>query len=126
MRSLVLALLVILVPAGARAADCLRTLDEAKYVVDRGKVDLAVPGEQFYNDLKGCNPTLAASITEYIRYTIHDQEAQAFARNTVYVRLAYGVAWSIVALAAVLIYLRQRKLEQTIGDLEDRLRKATK
>jgi hypothetical protein len=126
MRSLAFALVLLLVPAPAEAADCLKTLDEAKYVVDRAKVDLAVPGEQFYEDLKACNPTLAASITEYIRYTIHDQEAKAFTRNSNYVRLAYAIAWAIVALGAVLIYLRQRNLEQTIGELEDKLRKLDK
>ena len=122
MRTLLIVIVLSLAPAAAHAAGCLASLDESKYVTERGKQDIAVAGERFRTDLKACNPELAAAFTEYVRYEIHDQEAQAFVRNAGFVKLAYAVAWAIVALAAVLMYLRQRKLEQSIDAMETKLR----
>jgi hypothetical protein len=121
MRTLVMILALSLAPALAHAA-CLASLDESKYRTERGKQDIAVAGERFRTDLKACNPELAAAFTEYVRYEIHDQEAASFVRHAGFVKLAYGVAWALVALAAAVMYLRQRRLEQTLDALESKLR----
>ena len=115
-------LFVLLLAPSAYAAPCLSTLDEARYNYERGKEDIAVVGKRFDEDLRKCNRELAAGYTEYIRYQIHEQEAKSFATHGDSVKLAYGVAWALVVLGAVAMYLRQRKLEAAIGDLEAKLR----
>jgi hypothetical protein len=117
-----LVLIVLLVASSAHAAPCLSTLDESRYTFDRGKEDIAASGKRFDEDLRKCNRELAAGYTEYIRYQIHDQEAKSFAAHGGSVKLAYGVAWALVVLGAVAMYLRQRKLEAAIGELEAKLR----
>jgi hypothetical protein len=118
---LVVILAALLIAPAAHADRCLASLDESRYAFERGKEDLAQPGERFLGDLRPCNPQLVAAVEEAVRYQIHDDEAKKFARNTGFVQLAYGVAWAVLAAAALGLYLRQRRLQATIEDLRRRL-----
>jgi hypothetical protein len=132
-RPVILALLlasVLLAPALAAAQE---TANPAKcfanperWAYDRKAETLAAPGERFFEDMRACDPSFAAAITEAVRYQIHTEEAQKFTRASKYVMAAYGVAWAILAGAGLALYLRQRRLNDEIASLEAKLREAEK
>ena len=91
---------------------------------DRAKMTLAAPGEKFFADLQKCDPTFAASVVEAIRYQIQKDETDKFMHQKQFLLAAYGICWAIVALAAVALWLRQRRLARELADLEARLKLA--
>lgn len=95
-----------------------------RWAYDREKETLAAPGERFLEDMRNCDPSFAASVTEAIRYQIHKEEAQKFSRASTFVMAAYGVAWALLAVSALLVYLRQRRLLAEIAALDARVREA--
>ncbi len=103
-------------------AKCFATPE--KWAYDREHESLAQPGERFLADLRECDPTLAANITEAIRYQIQSAEAETFARHSMFVMAAYGVAWAFLAAAGLFLYLRQKRLDASIDELTARLRAA--
>jgi hypothetical protein len=96
--------------------------DPSRWTFDRSKETVAEPGQRFLADLRACEPTLAASIEEAVRYDIQQKEAQSFRRNQKFVLAAYGAAWGLVALAALGVWLRWRKVKQLLAELEARVR----
>jgi CcmD family protein len=112
------------IAAEARAVEprCFENVQRWSY--DRGKETLAAPGERFLDDLRACDASFAASVTEAIRYRIHAEETEKLARASGYVMAAYGVAWALLALSAVALFLRQRRLARELEALEAKLREA--
>ena len=125
---LFLVILVLGAVAGAARADevvpkasCFA--DPSRWAFDRSKGEtVAEAGQRFFADLRACEPTLAASIEEAVRYGIQQKEAQSFRRNQKFVLAAYGAAWGLVALAALGVWLRWRKVKQLLAELEARVR----
>ncbi len=123
---LVLLVLTVAAPlAGAQQAPQARCFaDTSRWAYDRANETLAAPGERFLEDLSKCDPTFAASIVEATRYQIHDEETKKFVRANGFVMAAYGVAWGVLAISGLLLFLRQRKLNGEIATLEARIREA--
>jgi hypothetical protein len=133
MKRVVLACLLVLLvaPAAARAAaaeeDVIETPKECfahpeVWSHDRTKEPLQALGDRFMDHLHACAPTLAAAIDEHTIYELQDKQAKIFARHSQYVMIAYGVAWGILAAAALLMVFRQRRLAAQILDLQAQLR----
>jgi len=95
-----------------------------RWSYDRAHETLAAPGERFLADLSACDPTFSAAVIEAVRYQIQSDEAQKFARARGYVMAAYGIAWALLAVSAVALWLRQRRLGAELATLEGRLREA--
>jgi hypothetical protein len=94
-----------------------------KWSYDRAKEPLQAVGDRFMTDLHECAPTLASAIDEHTSYALQDKQARIFARHSQYVMLAYGIAWGILALAALAMLMRQQKLSRQILDLKMQLKK---
>ncbi len=95
--------------------------DPSRWGWDRAKEAVAEPGQRFMADMRKCDATLAASIEDAVRYDIHEKEAQSVRRNEKFVLAAYGAAWALVALAALIAWLRLRKVTQLLAELEARV-----
>lgn len=108
--------------AGAVDPKCFQNLERWSY--NREKETLAAPGERFLEDLRACDSSFAASVVEAIRYQIHAEESQKLTRSSRFVMAAYGVAWGLLALSGVALYLRQRRLQAELAALESKLREA--
>jgi hypothetical protein len=93
-----------------------------RWAYDRGKETLAAPGERFFEDLRACDATFAAAVAEAVRYQIQADEAEKFVRSKDTVLLAYGIAWGVLAVSGLLLWLRQRRLLAEIASLEARLK----
>ena len=124
-------LIVLLLAVGgiARAAEgppasCFA--DTNRWSYDREKETLAAPGERFLEDLRKCDSTFAASVIEAIRYQIHDDETKKFVRAKGFVLTAWGLAWALLVLAGLALWLRQRRLDGEIAVLEAKVRSAEK
>jgi hypothetical protein len=123
---------VLLVLAGAARAEvstpkaeCFAAMgaNVARYAWDRAAETLAQPGERFMADLRACDSTLAANIEEAVRYSIQSKEMANFARNQTAVLAAYGVAWGLVALAALGAWLRWRRVTRLLDELEAKVKR---
>jgi len=127
MRAL-LAVVVLLLSAGSAAAQvpakCFANFERWAYA--RDKETLAAPGERFLEDMRACDPSFAAAVVEAVRYQIHKDEVDKFTRAKSYVFAAYGIAWAVLALSALGLWLRQRRLTAEIAALEARVRAAEK
>lgn len=123
---LLLALLAVPAVAGAQEAQnpakCFSNPE--RWAFDRKAETIANAGERFFEDMRQCDPSFAAAITEAVRYQIQADESQKFVRSSKYVMAAYGVAWAILAAAGLALYLRQRRLNDEISALEAKLRDA--
>lgn len=95
-----------------------------RWTFDRTKEALAAPGERFLEDMRACDATFAAAIVEAIRYMIQNEETEKFIRQRSFVVAAYAIAWGALALAALALWLRQRRLTRDIAELESRLKAA--
>ena len=100
--------------------------NRARWAYDRGNETLAAPGERFLEDMNGCAPTFAAAVIEAVRFQIQSDEAKKFVRAKNFVMAAYGVAWAVLAVSALFIFLRQRRLAAEIALLEAKVREAEK
>jgi hypothetical protein len=98
--------------------------DADRWTIDRKAESLTAVGQRFLEDLRKCDSTFAAAVTDAVRYELHDEEARKFARASKFVMAAYGIAWAILAAAGLALYLRQRRLNDEIASLEARLRDA--
>jgi hypothetical protein len=120
--------LLLVLPATAFAQDSAGPAkcfsDPGRWAFDRTKETIAKAGERFFEDMRKCDPTFAAAVTEAVRYEIHKDETEKFTRSSKYVMAAYGVAWAILAISGLLLWLRQRRLNDEIGALEAKLRDA--
>lgn len=122
--SLLFVAAVVALPAVASAQDKNCFADAERWKFDRNAETIAKAGERFFEDMRQCDPTFAAAVTEAVRYQIHQEESQKFVRSSKYVMAAYGVAWAVLAAAGLALYLRQRKLNEEITALEAKLRDA--
>jgi hypothetical protein len=127
MKRVFLFLVILALGAGAARADevvpkasCFA--DPSRWAFDRSKESVAQPGQRFLADLRACDPTLAANIEEAVRHEFHQKEAQSARRNEKFVLAAYGAAWGLLALAALGVWLRWRKVKQLLAELEARVR----
>jgi hypothetical protein len=102
-------------------AECFEHPERWKY--DRASETLAQPGQRFLADVRACDTTFAASVEEAVRYAIQTKEAQSFARNQTAVLAAYGVAWGLVALAALGAWLRWRRVSRLLEELEAKVKR---
>jgi hypothetical protein len=127
MRSLAfLVLSLVLVGTSARAAEvsappasCFANAERWSY--DREKETLAAPGERFLDDMQRCAPSFAAAVVEAVRYQIQKDETDKFVHQQGFVVGAYGVAWALLAVGALAVWLRQRRLAAELRALEQRL-----
>lgn len=108
----------------ARAAEPNCFAEPSRWNYDRGKETLAKPGERFLDDMQKCDATFAAAVVEAVRYQIQDEEQTKFVRQSRYVIAAYGVAWGLLALSGLFLFLRQRRLGSELAALEAKLRAA--
>ena len=118
---------VLILSAGvAHAADPKCFEHPERWTFQRDKESLQQAGERFLDDMGACDPTLTASVLEVARYRLHDEELKKFTHQSGFVLWAYGVAWSLLAVSGLLLYLRQRRLTGEIAALEARLRAEAK
>jgi hypothetical protein len=122
MRALVL---LMLLGGVAHAADpkCFSTPERWSYDRDKGE-SLSLAGERFLDDMQKCDSAFAASVFEVARYQLQSEEAKKFVRQIGFVEWAYGVAWALLVVSGLLLWLRQRRLNRDIAELEARLRAA--
>ncbi len=121
-------ILVLLCLAGAARADVSTPKPECfanmgRYAYDRSIETLAQPGQRFMADLRACDATFAANIEEAVRYDIQSKELASFAKNQTAVLAAYGVAWGLVALAALGAWLRWRRVSRLLDELEAKVKR---
>ena len=57
-----------------------------------------------------------------MRHEFHQKEAQSARRNEKFVLAAYGAAWGLLALGALGVWLRWRKVKRLLAELEARVR----
>lgn len=132
-RSSLLVLCIVLAPAVAAAQDTPAApapplsrcfTDPDRWAYQRGQETIAKAGERFFEDMRKCDPSFAAAVAEAVRFQIHQEETEKFVRSSKFVMAAYGVAWAVLALAGLALWLRQRKLNDEIASLEAKLRDA--
>lgn len=130
-RSSLLILCVVLAPAVAAAQDAAPApaagncfANPERWAFQRGNETIAKAGERFFDDMRKCDPTFAAAVAEAVRFQIHQEETEKFVRSSKYVMAAYGVAWALLAVAGLALWLRQRRLNDEIASLEAKLRDA--
>ena len=104
-------------------ASCFAHPDHWTYDRTKGE-PLAAPGERFLDDMRACDATFAAAVVEATRYKIQNEETEKFIRQKSFVIAAYAIAWGVLALAALALWLRQRRLTREIAELESRLKAA--
>jgi hypothetical protein len=110
-------------PINTPAAACFANPE--RWSFQRGKDALVEVGDRFLADLKACGATrLADAIEESERYRLQANEAAVFARHSRYVMLAYGVAWGLLALSALALFFRQRRVSSQLAEIEDKVRAA--
>src|SRR6266702_2713806 len=119
MRALVL---VLLLGGVAHAADPKCFANPERWNYQRDKETLQQAGERFLADMKACDPTFASTIMEVARYQLHDDELKKFTHQSGFVLWAYGIAWGVLAVSGLLLWLRQQRLTGEIEALEARLR----
>lgn len=124
MRTLIALAVLTLAASSAHAVEARCFANPERWSYDRAKETLAAPGERFLDDVRACDASFAAAVTEAIRYRIHSEEAAKLTRSSHYVMAAYGVAWAVLALSAAALFLRQRRLTGEIAAMEARLRAA--
>jgi hypothetical protein len=119
MRALVL---VLLLGGVAHAADPKCFANPERWSFQRDKESLQQAGERFIADMQACDPSFAATVLEVARYQLHDEETKKFVHQRGFVLWAYGIAWGVLALSGLALFLRQRRLSAEIDALEARLR----
>ncbi len=118
--------LLALLGGAAHAADPKCFANPERWSYDRDKETLQQAGERFLADMKACDPTFASTIMEVARYQLHDDELRKFTHQSGFVLWAYGIAWGLLAVSALLLFLRQQRLKGEIAELEARLREEVK
>jgi hypothetical protein len=122
MRALVIVLAVGLLGGAAHAADPKCFANPERWSYDRSKEALQQAGERFIADMEACDPTFASTILEVARYQLHDDELKKFNHQSGFVLWAYGIAWGLLAVSGLLLWLRQQRLTAEIAALEARIR----
>jgi hypothetical protein len=78
-------------------------------------------GQRFLADLGVASPEVKANVTEAVRYELQKDETDKFARQKKWVLRAYGVAWSLLAVFGVALFMRHQKLAADLAALEARV-----
>jgi hypothetical protein len=68
----------------------------------------------------------SAELRDRVRPEVHQEDAQLMLVNKRHVVLAYGVLWAMVAGTVLLMWLRQRRLQEQIAQLERDLERAAR
>jgi hypothetical protein len=102
--------------------ECFANLE--RYTWKRGSEPPVGAGLAFMTGLTACDDLLAASVERSVDFKVHDREAKVFANQKKFVIAAYAVLWVVLIGFVLIVWLRQRRLVDKIGDLEAKLRAA--
>jgi hypothetical protein len=71
-------------------------------------------------------PDVRAELRESVRFDDHSRDAKRMLRNKRHVVMAYVVLWALTILFVVMMFLRQRRLNEEIERLRRQMEKAVK
>jgi len=125
--SLVVAAAVTLGLAGAARANPFQKLSDEDLAAYHTQVGAEAPfraGERLLADLEARDKYAAASLVDAAIVRYHEREARRFGNDQRAVITAYGVIWVLVTVFTVFLWLRQRRLNGELMELQAKLARA--